>query len=341
MKNDTLIKKTIKSLQLSDNSVVKKDDEILREAKSFYQILYTSTVAPKNDLYDDLFFPEGNTLILNELEQQERGGPLTETECWGSLKSMQSNKIPGSDGLPAEFYKLFWKEIHPYLLNALNYAYRNGLLSVTQKRGLITLIPKKNKAANFLKNRRPITLLNCDYKIASKCIASRIQKFLPRLIDNDQTGFLKNRFIGENMRLVEPGHSNLKRSVTVKLEIRLWCYKQTFWRRSSKLINQQQYTANVHTAYVANEGFFFQIGKERKLLWTRLIFLERCKHSCTFTKWKFVIFIWLELTCFFFSVFFMYITQLYYHTNAGSEWIKFFRDLYKSSLLFSFDLSAM
>ena len=98
MKNDTLIiiiKKTIKGLQLSDNSVVKKDDEILREAKSFYQKLYTSTVAPKNDLYDNLFFPEGNTLILNELEQRECGGPLTETECRESLKS--SNRIKAQE----------------------------------------------------------------------------------------------------------------------------------------------------------------------------------------------------------------------------------------------------
>ena len=128
-----LNKKTIKSLQLSDNSVVKKNDEILREAKSFYQKLYTSTVAPKNDLYVDLFFPEGNTLRLNELEQQECGGRLTETECWESLKSMQSNKSPGTDEPPAEFYKLFWKEIHPYLLNASKYAHRNGLLLI-QKR---------------------------------------------------------------------------------------------------------------------------------------------------------------------------------------------------------------
>ena len=116
---------------------------------------------------------------------------------------MQSSKSPGSDGLPAEFYKLFWKEIHPYLLNALKYAYRNGLQSVTQRRGLITLIPKKNEAANLLNNWRPITVLNCDSRIASKCIASRIQTFLPQLIDNDQTGFLRNRFIGENIRLVD------------------------------------------------------------------------------------------------------------------------------------------
>ena len=74
------MKKTIKSLQLSDNSVVKKDNEILREATSFHQKLYTSTVAPLNDLYDDLFFAEGNTLILDQLEQKECGGPLTETE---------------------------------------------------------------------------------------------------------------------------------------------------------------------------------------------------------------------------------------------------------------------
>ena len=139
-------KLSIKSLLLSDNSVVKRDDKIVRGSKFFYQKLYTSTVTPKNDLYDDLFFQEENTLILSELEQKECREPLTETGCWESLKSMQSSKRPGSDGLPAEFFKLFWKEIHPYLLNALNYAYRNSLPSVTQRRGLITLIPKKNKA---------------------------------------------------------------------------------------------------------------------------------------------------------------------------------------------------
>ena len=73
----------------------------------------------------------------------------------------------------------------------------------SKPRGLITLIPKKNKPANFLKNWRPIILLNCDYKIAAKSIASRIRKVLPKIINNDQTGFLKNRFIGENIRLLD------------------------------------------------------------------------------------------------------------------------------------------
>jgi len=52
-----------------------------------------------------------------------------------------------------------------------------------------------------LKNWRPITLLNTDYKIITKCIAIRLKKVLPNIIHSDQTGFLKGRFIGENIRL--------------------------------------------------------------------------------------------------------------------------------------------
>ena len=116
---------------------------------------------------------------------------------------MASNKSPGTDGPPAECYKVFWNHVKPFLLNALNCSYSNGYLSITQRRGLITLVPKKNKPANLLKNLRPITLLNCDYKIATKSIANRIKKVLPKIINNDQTGFLKNRTIGENIRFID------------------------------------------------------------------------------------------------------------------------------------------
>ena len=56
---------------------------------------------------------------------------------------MEWNKTPGSDGLPAEFYKVFWNDISDLFLNSINYAYRCGQLSVTQRRGIIKLIPKK------------------------------------------------------------------------------------------------------------------------------------------------------------------------------------------------------
>ena len=109
---------------------------------------------------------------------------------------MKSIVTTWRDGLPAEFYNVFWIDINQHLLNALNCAYTKGLLSVS-------FLPKKNKPTNLLKNWRPITLLNCDYKTATKSIASRIRKVLPKIINNDQTGFLKGRFIGENIRLID------------------------------------------------------------------------------------------------------------------------------------------
>ena len=115
---------------------------------------------------------------------------------------MESGKSPGTDGLSAEFYKVFWKDVSPFLIRGLNKSHQKGKLALTQRRGVISLIPKKDKALQELKNWRPITLLNCDYKIASKAIASRLKAVLQNLIDNDQTGFLKGRSIAENICLI-------------------------------------------------------------------------------------------------------------------------------------------
>jgi hypothetical protein len=75
-------------------------------------------------------------------------------------------------------------------------------MSVTQRQGVITCIPKEGKSKEFLKNWRPITLLNSTYKLASSCIAEMIKSVLSHLISTDQTGFIPGRYIGENCRLI-------------------------------------------------------------------------------------------------------------------------------------------
>ena len=92
-------------------------------------------------------------------------------------------------------YLKFWELLGQELVNSVNYAFEMGELSISQKRGIITLIPKKD-------NWGPISLLNTDYKIATKAIAARIAKVLPSLIHGDQTGYIKGRFIGQNVRLI-------------------------------------------------------------------------------------------------------------------------------------------
>ena len=97
----------------------------------------------------------------------------------------------------------FLADISGTLINALNFAYETGHLSVTLRRGIIKLIPKKDAEPYFIKNWRPLTLLNCDYKIAAKSIANCLKMFIPKIINNDQPGFIKDGFIGENIQLKE------------------------------------------------------------------------------------------------------------------------------------------
>lgn len=118
---------------------------------------------------------------------------------WGKL---ENNKSPGIDGLSAEFYKFFWGRLKVTLHAALKYAVEIGILHRSARRGLIQLIPKKNRDLLRLNNWRPITLLNLDYKILSKALALRMKGKLPFLIDEDQSGFMQDRNISHNIRKI-------------------------------------------------------------------------------------------------------------------------------------------
>ena len=58
----------------------------------------------------------------------------------------------------------FWKLIGEILIKALNYSHVSGKLTISQRRGIIKLIQKKDADLTSIKSWRPLTLLNCDYK---------------------------------------------------------------------------------------------------------------------------------------------------------------------------------
>ena len=81
-------------------------------------------------------------------------------------------------------------------------SFDKGKLTVNQRRGIISLLPKGNKPRENLKNWRPISLLNVTYKLLSGVIARRLRSVMDVLIHENQRGFISGRFIGENTRLL-------------------------------------------------------------------------------------------------------------------------------------------
>ena len=152
---------------------------------------------PNRDVCKDFFHVD---FKLSDETASTCEGEMTLAECTKAL-TMQSNKTPGSDGL-TEFYRFFRNAIGVYVVNSFNCAFKTGSLSISQCQGIISLIPKKKKDTLYLKNWRPVSLLNVDYKIATKTIALWLEKVLPLLIHPGQAGYRKERFIGESIRLI-------------------------------------------------------------------------------------------------------------------------------------------
>ena len=115
---------------------------------------------------------------------------------------MKNGKSPGSDGFTVDFYKFFWNDIGAFVFRSLYFGYETGHFSQFQTRGVITCIPKENKDRRYMSNWRPISLLNTDLKIASAAIANRFKQVLGGIISDTQKGFMKDRFMGENTRLL-------------------------------------------------------------------------------------------------------------------------------------------
>ena len=163
-----------------NNTSVTSDKNILRKCRDLYENLYTAETV---DLESQDWLLEELDQFLTSYDQALCEGELTLAECFEAASQMSTNKSLGSDGLSVEFYRRFWGLIGPNLAEILNYSFQHGSLSETQCRGIICLLYKKDDPLE-LKNWRPISLLNTDYKICTKVLANRLRHVLPRIINN-------------------------------------------------------------------------------------------------------------------------------------------------------------
>ncbi len=196
----------------SANSIPNSNQDILKEANLFYKNLYITNNPTATDI--EKYLADTNlTRSLTDDEKDICEGRIQLVEIENVIKKLKCNKSPGLDGLSSEFYQTFLPIVGKLLVDVYNEALETGMLSCSQRQSVLSLIFKKGDREK-LTNYRPISITTTDYKILAHTLANRLHNILRSIISTAQAGYVKNRFIGNNIRLVQDVIENAKKSNT-------------------------------------------------------------------------------------------------------------------------------
>jgi exonuclease III len=195
--------KSMKTMIREDGTISSNLNEISQEQNTFYKNLYQEPKMNERSYNEASEFFTGKKYDIDQIPDHDRellDQPMSDQELTEALKLLKNGKSPGSDGLVREFYIFFWNRIKNLVCDSLKSGLDTGKLSIDQRRAILTLLPKKDKDARYIKNWRPLSLLNTDYKILAKALALRLQTYLPDIINTDQSGCIKGRSTFSNIR---------------------------------------------------------------------------------------------------------------------------------------------
>jgi exonuclease III len=243
-------KQTITQLINDEDLIVEDQSRILEEEIKFFSNLYSKhNVTQDAHLLSEeerLWKTDGKQ--VDEEEWEELTKEITEEEIWSIIKTSPNNKSPGIDGYTNEFYRHFWQHLKKHLLEAYKESLAEGELCISQRRGVISLLPKDGKDLRYLKNWRPLTLLNNDYKYLAKGIANRCKKLLPLIISLDQNGFVPGRQIGSNiirsLELIRKCNEDQIPAVMINIDIEK-AFDSVDWNFMYKTLNYFNFPAPI------------------------------------------------------------------------------------------------
>ncbi|CAG2235175.1 unnamed protein product [Mytilus edulis] len=187
---------SVKELYNVNDEIVNDTDGILDIEYNFYKELYSCVEIETDKLCDFLQHVDKK---VDDDDKEICDSDITFNEIAEALSSMSKNKSPGSDGLTTEFYCTFYDSLREILYKVFNAVYDEGILSRSMRSGVISLIFKKKGDKRGIKNYRPISLLQVDYKILARVMANRFKKVLPKIVSENQTCCIVGRDISNSI----------------------------------------------------------------------------------------------------------------------------------------------
>ena len=190
----------IRELLIENNVKINDDENILNNICEFYENLY-STRNPDENKMDSYLNDITISKILTDTQKTFCDQPLDISEFDVIIDKLKPDKSPGDDGLTNNFYKAFWNELKDVYFPMIEECFHLGELSQSMKRAIVALLFKKGDLC-LLKNYRPISLTNTDYKLLAFVLSERLQHVIHTIIGDDQTAYIRKRFIGSSARTI-------------------------------------------------------------------------------------------------------------------------------------------
>ena len=156
--------------------------EMVEHVQRFYTGLYG---CDRNDITKQSVFLDNINARLSDQQNSDLQLDLSEREIETAISQMAKGKAPGPDGLSIEFYTHCWPIVKDEVVSLLREMFSTQTIHPQIKTGYLTLIHKKGQK-NEISNYRPISLLNYDLKILTKCLTNRIKTIIPDLTHEHQ-----------------------------------------------------------------------------------------------------------------------------------------------------------
>ena len=186
----------IKELVNDKNEIISDTEELLELQYDFYRKLY-SCVQTDDNAVEEILKNIPVSVCDDDVNMCDED--ITIDEIYFALSKMSKNKSPGSDGLTTEFYCKCFNSLKDILLKLYNDVEKNSTLSRSMRSGVISLIYKNKGDKKDLKNYRPISLLQVDYKILARIMSNRFKNVLCKIVSNCQTCCISGRDIADTI----------------------------------------------------------------------------------------------------------------------------------------------
>jgi hypothetical protein len=137
---------------------------------------------------DDECFERLTAIIHHTLPENANDvldAPVTLHELRRAVKKGKPNKELGADGMRQDFLKDAWEIIHPELLAILQQMHTEGMITDTQKHGMMICFPKIQRPTGP-GDYRILTLLNADIKAMARITANHLGLGPPSIIHTSQ-----------------------------------------------------------------------------------------------------------------------------------------------------------